>query len=179
MPHPVSAAAFFGVPDPLLKRDFDMSLHPSLGTTFAALSRRLSVLLIPSVVLMLTGCRAQQLAADQTDMRRVLIDLYDVQVLDNLVRIVEGEPFVHMDYGMIVGTLTQQATVTLGGSYQDASSGFGETPGAGLPAAQGFPVDEVLTRAANGSVGGQQNQQLIRIWINERALPCTGMRRRI
>ncbi len=60
------------------------------------------------------GCRAGQLGNDQANMRETLLNLYQEQVLDNLVRAKLHYPIVQIDYSNVTGTMTQTASATVG-----------------------------------------------------------------
>ncbi len=62
----------------------------------------------------LVGCRSAQLGLDQADMRETLLSLYQVQVLDNLVRTKLHYPIVQVDYSNLTGTMNQVASTTIG-----------------------------------------------------------------
>jgi hypothetical protein len=61
----------------------------------------------------LSGCRAAQLGHDQGSMRVTLLNLYQEQVLDNLVRTKLHHPIVQVDYSNMTGTVTQSVSATL------------------------------------------------------------------
>src|SRR2546423_7621368 len=67
---------------------------------------------------LLTGCAAldtHQAKLDQKQLRDVLMDYTDEQILDNLIRASHGLPIVHFDLSNITGSVTSKFTPTLGG----------------------------------------------------------------
>lgn len=66
------------------------------------------------ISLSLLGCRSVQLGIDQSNMRDTLLNLYQEQVLDNLVRTHLNYPILQIDYSNITGTVGQTASGNLG-----------------------------------------------------------------
>jgi hypothetical protein len=56
-----------------------------------------------------SGCAVHQLHNDQERMRSVLLELYTNQVMDNLVRAINGLPIIQLDYSNAQATVTADA----------------------------------------------------------------------
>lgn len=97
------------------------------------------------------GCRAAQLGSDQRDMRGTLLALYENQLIDNLVRARKGLPFVHIDYGKIVGSIKH--TGTAGFEFSGTNTTNSLTAG-------GAGITGVDSQVVKPSVGGQQINDL-------------------
>jgi hypothetical protein len=68
----------------------------------------------------LAGCAAldtHQAKLDQKQLRDVLMDYTDEQILDNLIRASHGLPIVHFDLSNITGSVTSKLTPTAGGGH--------------------------------------------------------------
>ncbi|HEY6206749.1 MAG TPA: hypothetical protein VIW21_11345 [Chthoniobacterales bacterium] len=69
-------------------------------------------------ILLLAGCAAldtHQAKLDQKQLREVLMDYTDDQILDNLIRASNGLAIVHFDLNTITATVTSKFTPTIGG----------------------------------------------------------------
>lgn len=82
----------------------------------------IAVLVIATSSVVLIGCAARPLYYEQDHFRGYLLQLYDNQVMDNLIRARNQLPIVHLDYGKMTGTVTVDATGALGGEHLNASS---------------------------------------------------------
>src|SRR5262245_48869884 len=71
-----------------------------------------------AVIFAFAGCQARQLANDQDSMRQAVLDLHTNQIMDNLIRIRQGLPILHVDYLHMTGTISQ----TAGGTFGDSQS---------------------------------------------------------
>jgi hypothetical protein len=67
--------------------------------------RRFSVLM-SGALLLVAGCKAQYLADDQIHMRQSLLDMYQDEVMDNLIRTKLYLPVIQVDYRTMTGTAT-------------------------------------------------------------------------
>lgn len=74
-----------------------------------------------SLVLQGIGCVATQHEFEQTAIRRTVLNLYEEQVMDNLIRVYNLRPIIQMRYSGITGEIKQTAAGSLGGSQQDAA----------------------------------------------------------
>src|SRR5437588_10701176 len=66
----------------------------------------------------LASCAAldtHQAKLDQKELREVLMDYVDDQILDNLIRASNGRPIVHFDLSNITSDVTSKFTPTVGG----------------------------------------------------------------
>jgi hypothetical protein len=61
------------------------------------------------------GCRSQQLGYDQNQFRQVLLEMYEDQLMDNLIRAKNRMPLLHLDYTNITGTVTHSGSASVGG----------------------------------------------------------------
>jgi hypothetical protein len=85
-------------------------------------------------------------------MRDTLLDLYEQQVLDNLVRTKLKYPIVQIDYSNLTGTLSQAASGNVGGAETRVHNTSGTVVGTFLR--------RVATSVFNYSVGASQTAQL-------------------
>jgi hypothetical protein len=99
------------------------------------------VLMLLVIVPALAGCRSQQLQRDQVAIRETLLDLETNQIMDNLIRIRNNMPILHVDYNKLISKVTQKRSGEVGGSYQDVIAG-------------------AITRGFSPEVSGEQNQEL-------------------
>lgn len=70
------------------------------------------------VTILVAGCAAldtHQAKLDQKQLREVLMDYIDDQILDNLIRASNGLAIVHFDLNTITATVTSKFTPTVGG----------------------------------------------------------------
>ena len=79
----------------------------------------------------LASCRTATLRHDQLDLREAVIDLYERQVFDNLVRVKLRKPLLMVSYGAMQGKITTKMSGS--GEFTDAAldNTFGAAPGAG------------------------------------------------
>jgi hypothetical protein len=101
----------------------------------------------------LVGCRSTQLGYDQRNMRETLLELYQNQVLDNLVRTKKNLPIVHIDYGNLNGTITQEASLSAGDDLTSTNQGF-------AAGAAGALLKRVRTAVLKFSGGAKHTNQL-------------------
>jgi len=66
-------------------------------------------------VLLLGGCRAEILEHDQIAIRQALLDMYQDEVMDNLIRTKLMLPVIQVDYRTMTGTIS--STTKANGSY--------------------------------------------------------------
>lgn len=95
----------------------------SESTSFRRIANRLHKLVLLSCLFTCAGagCAAVPLYREHNQFRGLLLQLYDDQIMDNLVRTKLNLPIVQLDYSNITGTVTLTATGMLGGSQEDAS----------------------------------------------------------
>jgi hypothetical protein len=93
--------------------------------------RRISWLVV-GALLLFGGCKAQILATDQMQMRQRLLDMYQDEVMDNLIRTKLYLPVIQVDYRTMTGTAT---SLTKGNvSYnQEADSSHLGLPSTNVP----------------------------------------------
>jgi hypothetical protein len=69
---------------------------------------------------LLSGCTAMQsthqVKLDHAQLREVLMDYHDDQILDNLIRAQNGLPIVHFDFSHITAQVTTKVSPSIGGS---------------------------------------------------------------
>lgn len=53
---------------------------------------------IPLGLIALAGCQAQRIGGQGKDFRAALLDMYTDQIMDNLIRAKNNEPFVQLEY---------------------------------------------------------------------------------
>lgn len=107
------------------------------------------------VLLALPSCAARRAETSQRDMRCTLMTLTEEQMLDNLVRLNEGLPILHIDYTNLNAVLTDTAgasTADLG--YTKVDNVFKVIDGAAVPANDGFLGAGSKTVATRGSTSG-------------------------
>ena len=100
------------------------------------------------------GCRSQQLAKDQDQIRDAVLDLQTNQIMDNLIRIRKGLPIIHMDYIHMTGTVTNTGNGTLGGSQTTLTNRFLTAP------ATAATIRRAFTNVFNHSASATQVNQL-------------------
>lgn len=61
-----------------------------------------------SVLLLLTGCQAKLLRNDQAAIRQSVLNLYEEQLWDNLIRVHQNRPIVQIDYTDLTGLATNR-----------------------------------------------------------------------
>jgi hypothetical protein len=82
-----------------------------------------TVLRMASIIAILTstGCVSTRLGDEQDRFRRTLLDLYEKQTMDNLIRVYNCRPIVQLAYTGITGEVTDTATAEVSGSQTDMS----------------------------------------------------------
>jgi hypothetical protein len=63
------------------------------------------------------GCAVEQVHSDQDRLRHALLDLYTDEIMDNLVRAVNGMPIIHLDYGTAQAQVLAKDSAMVGDSY--------------------------------------------------------------
>ena len=93
---------------------------PEKGLQIAA--RSLSLL----IVISMSGCTAiqstHQVKLDQTQMRGVLMDYTEDQIMENLIRARNGLPFVHFDFSHVTAQVTTKVTPSVAGGRTRATT---------------------------------------------------------
>ena len=95
-------------------------LPPEKGPSIAA--RSLSLL----IVISMSGCTAiqstHQVKLDQNQMRAVLMDYTEDQIMENLIRARNGLPFVHFDFSHVTAQVTTKVTPSVAGGRTRATA---------------------------------------------------------
>jgi hypothetical protein len=86
--------------------------------------------------LLLSGCRAQLLESDQVEIRQSLLDMYQDEVMDNLIRTELRLPVIEVDYRTMTGTVTSLTKGTAGYSQTMTHNGFAGSGGPTVPIRQ-------------------------------------------
>jgi hypothetical protein len=79
-----------------------------------------------AVIVVQSGCRAEQLRTDQFEMRQALLRLYMDQIMDNLIRIRNDLPIIQLDYTQMTGTVTDQVNAGGGWNQSNTANRFAE-----------------------------------------------------
>lgn len=74
------------------------------------------------VCFLASGCNTTQIRNNNSRMREAILQLQEEQLFDNLVRVRCHQPILHIDYVSISGSITQDTTLTVGGSDTIAST---------------------------------------------------------
>jgi hypothetical protein len=77
------------------------------------------LLAICALCLAAAGCAVEQVHDDQDKLRCALLDLYTDQLVDNLVRAVNGMPIIHLDYGTAQAQILAKDSAMVGDSYSN------------------------------------------------------------
>jgi hypothetical protein len=110
---------------------------------------------------LLAGCRAGQLSVDQREMRAALLQMYEDQVMDNLIRARRDLPFIHLDYSNVTGTITDSGSATVGGSRSVTHTSFARNAAEGAgPGVTSFSPDRAVVGVFNYNGTGSQTNQL-------------------
>jgi hypothetical protein len=81
-----------------------------------------ALLVVLFLVGLMAGCRAESLVKDQRSMRSLLLDAYQDEVLDNIVRTSLSLPIMDVVYSNATGTATNANVATLTGGTTDSVS---------------------------------------------------------
>jgi len=93
--------------------------------------KRATWLLLAAVLI--GGCRADILKRDQIEIRQALLDMYQDEVMDNLIRTKLMLPVIQVDYHTMTGTMTS-LTKGIGGYSKEADRNqFGAAAGSVTP----------------------------------------------
>jgi hypothetical protein len=101
------------------------------------------------VALGLVGCRPELLENDQLAIRQSILDMYQDEVMDNLIRTELRLPVIEVDYRTMTGTVTSLTQGTAGYTQTETHNSFAISGGATTPLRQ---------IAAGPSFGALQNQ---------------------
>jgi hypothetical protein len=113
-------------------------------------------ILIPSLAFS-GGCRSQQLGYDQNQFRQVLLQMYEDQLMDNLIRARNRMPLLQLDYTNITGTVTHAGTASVGGGPTGTRTTTFVKPTA---ATAGGSLVRLASQAFNYNVNASQINQL-------------------
>jgi hypothetical protein len=120
---------------------------------FAALTTNGS---LASAVLLLTSCASQTAHWDAVQMRRHVIDYYNDEIMENLIRAKNGLPFVHVDIVSLSAISTAQIAATVGGGQTLNNSGTNavtRATGQTVTTAAPTGLTTAVTRALAGAAG--------------------------
>ena len=105
--------------------------------------------LAAAAAILASGCRPQLLESDQMGIRQSLLDMYQDEVMDNLIRTELRLPVIEVDYRTMTGTVTSLTQGTAGYSQTMTHNSFAITGGTQTPLRQ---------IAAGPTFGALQNQ---------------------
>jgi len=112
-----------------------------------------------AVYLVLNGCTTAHVHWDAVQMREQVVDYYNDEIMDNLVRAVNGQPFVHVDVtGLQAIATTKLAGSAGGGETQTHTTG---TNPAMTVAGIVSTFSRVVTRPFTFSVSPERDENLI------------------
>ena len=104
-------------------------------------------------IAVLTGCTTTHVQWDAVQMRQQVVDYYNDEIMDNLVRAVNGQPFVHVDIaGLQAVTGSKLAGAVTGGQTETHVTGTN-------PAATAAGVVATFTRTAMRPFGFSVNPE--------------------
>ena len=110
---------------------------------------------LASAVLLLTSCASQTGHWDAVEMRRHVIDYYNDEVMENLIRAKNGLPFVHVDIVSLSALSTAQIAATVGGGQTLNNSGTNtSTRATGQSVTTAGPTGATLTTAVTRALAG-------------------------
>jgi hypothetical protein len=81
-----------------------------------------SVALLGIYCLLATGCLARQVAADGKNFRQALLDMYTEQLMDNLIKARNNQPFLQVDYKGLLVTDTQTVKANISDESDPSTS---------------------------------------------------------
>lgn len=122
---------------------------------FAALTTNTPLV---SALLLLASCASQTAHWDAVQMRRHVIDYYNDEIMENLIRAKNGLPFVHVDIVSLSALSTAQIAATVsGGQTLNNSSTNAVTHATGqtvtTAGSTGTTLTTAVTRALAGAAG--------------------------
>ena len=116
--------------------------------------RSLALIAGLTAVLLSSGCAIHQTQYDQDKIRLALEQLYENQIIDNLIRAANGLPFIQVDYTNATSTVTVSETANLGGSEGLATTRQRTLPGAVLA------LTRALSNTFNYGLAGTNSNQI-------------------
>lgn len=72
-----------------------------------------------------SGCAYKQTRVSQEGMRETLLQLYQGQVMDNVIRTQQNLPILQLAYSNAVGQVTNQSRLAVSGGHQDVGQSAG------------------------------------------------------
>ena len=97
---------------------------------------------------LLGGCRSELLETDQLQIRQSLLDMYQDEVMDNLIRTQLRLPVIEVDYRTMTGTVT---------SLTRGTASYGQTMTHNSFAGSGGPTVPLRQISATPTIGGEQD----------------------
>src|SRR5207248_10366444 len=82
----------------------------------------------------LTGCTATVVRWDSMRMREEIMAYYNDEIMDNLIRMKQGLPFIHVDVSSVSAAVFSQVSGNVGGGESDMHSNTSPSAAGGLVA---------------------------------------------
>ena len=120
--------------------------------------RPLMKIRIAAVWLVLSGCTTTHVHWDAVQMREQVVDYYNDEIMDNLVRAVNGQPFVHVDLTGLQAIATSKLAGSAGGGETQTHT-TGTNPAA-TAAGIVSTFSRVVTRPFTFSVNPERDENL-------------------
>jgi hypothetical protein len=96
-----------------------------------------------AAALLFSGCRSELLQTDQVQIRQSLLDMYQDEVMDNLIRTQLRLPVIEVDYRTMTGTVTSLTKGTAGYTQTMTHNSFATSGSAVVPLRQISAVPSV------------------------------------
>jgi hypothetical protein len=109
-------------------------------------------------MLLLAGCTTTHVQWDAVRMREQVVDYYNDEVMDNLIRAVNGQPFVHVDVTGLQAVATSKLAGSVGGGETQTHT-TGTNPAA-TAAGIVSTFSQMVTRPFTFSVNPERNENL-------------------
>jgi hypothetical protein len=106
------------------------------------------------ILLVMTGCAANDLRRDQDQIRGALLDLYTNQIIDNLIRASNGMPIIQIDYTNATGNVTAKETASFSDMQADTKTRMLALPAGALS------FTRVLATTISGGFGAEHTNQI-------------------
>jgi hypothetical protein len=132
---------------------------------------------LAALFLVLGGCTTTHVHWDAVQMRQQVVDYYNDQIMDNLVRAVNGQPFVHVDVTGLQAIATSKLAGSAGGGETQMHTN-GTNPAA-TAAGIVSTFSRVVTRPFAFSVSPERDENLTinSVPVNRRGSDaCSGKR---
>ena len=100
----------------------------------APMTKSILKLTVVSAAQLLVGCTATMVRWDSMRMREEITAYYNDEIMDNLVRMKQGLPFIHVDVSSVSAAVLSQISGNIGGGESDMHSNTSPSAAGGLVA---------------------------------------------